>query len=101
MRNRTRHRGNAGRGGRRQALRDFLFGMAGYEFERHAIEMRTSMENVFMAITLGDMIGLPVLPPYYSLRLLPFVVPEISTWKRRVLRERGFGEDHEHELHGV
>ena len=86
---------------RRQALRDFLFGMAGYEFERHAIEMRTSMENVFMAITLGDMIGLPVLPPYYSLRLLPFVVPEISTWKRRVLREKGFGEDHEHELHGV
>ncbi len=75
--------------------------MAGYEFERHAIEMRASMENAFMAITLGDMIGLPVLPPYYSLRLLPFVVPEISTWKRRVLRERTFGEDHEHELHGV
>ena len=26
--------------------------------------------------------------PYYSLRLLPYVTPQISTWKRRMLRER-------------
>ena len=24
---------------------------------------------------MGDMIGVPILPPYYSLRLLPFIVP--------------------------
>jgi hypothetical protein len=47
------------------------------------------------------MVGLPVLPPYYSLRLLPYVVPEVSSWKRRVLRERTFGESHEYELHGM
>ena len=34
------------------------------------------------------MIGVPVLPPYYSLRLLPYVVPQIATWKRRMLREK-------------
>ena len=101
MRNSAPDQRKTRRRGRRQALREFFFGMAGYEFERHAIEMRASMGNVFMAITLGDMIGLPVLPPYYSLRLLPFVVPEISTWKRRVLRERAFGEDHDYDLHGV
>jgi hypothetical protein len=28
-------------------------------------------------------------------------VPEISGWKRRVLRERLFGESHEYELHGM
>ena len=39
-------------------------------------------------ITMGDMIGVPILPPYYSLRLLPYVVPQISTWKRRLLREK-------------
>ncbi len=32
--------------------------------------------------------GTPVIPPYYSLRLLPYVVPQISTWKRRMLREK-------------
>jgi hypothetical protein len=46
------------------------------------------MENLFILITLGDLIGVPILPPYYSLRLLPYLVPNIASWKRRVLRER-------------
>jgi hypothetical protein len=49
----------------------------------------------------GDMLGVPILPPYYGLRLLPYVVPQIATWKRSVLRERELGSDHEHHLHGV
>ena len=84
-----------------QGFREFLHGMGGYEFSRHAVEMRSSLGTMFMAVTVGDMIGLPVLPPYYALRLLPYVVPEVSTWKRRVLRERLFGESHEYELHGM
>ena len=84
-----------------QSLRQFFYGMLGYEFERHAVEMRASMESLFMAVTFGDMLGVPIIPPYYSLRLLPFVVPNIATWKRRVSREREFSEDHEYDLHGV
>jgi hypothetical protein len=75
--------------------------MYGYEFERHAVEMRSSMESLFMAISFGDMLGLPIIPPYYSLRLLPFVVPSIATWKRRVMREREMTEGHDYDLHGV
>jgi hypothetical protein len=82
-------------------LREFFHGMAGYEFSRHAVEMRSSLSAMFMTVTVGDMVGLPVLPPYYALRLLPYVVPEVSSWKRRVLRERLFGESHEYELHGM
>jgi hypothetical protein len=89
------------RSGLRQALRDFLFGMGSYEFARHAMETRAALESLFMAVTVGDMVGLPVLPPYYSLRLLPYVTPEIETWKRRVLRERDHTEEHEFDLHGV
>jgi hypothetical protein len=74
--------------GIRGALRDFLFGMGGYEYVRHAMETRAALESLFMAVTVGDMIGLPVLPPYYSLRLLPYVVPQVATWKRRMLREK-------------
>ncbi len=85
----------------REFLRDFLYGMGVYEFERHAVEMRASLETLFMTLTLGDIIGLPVIPPYYSLRLLPFVVPQITTWKRRVLREREFSESEEFDLHGI
>jgi hypothetical protein len=83
------------------AVREFLFGMTGYEFARHAMETRAALESLFMAITVGDMVGVPVLPPYYSLRLLPFVIPQVETWKRRVLREREFHEEHEYDLHGM
>jgi hypothetical protein len=85
----------------RSALAEFTFGMTGYEFARHAIETRAALENVFMLVVVGDMIGVPVIPPYYSLRLLPFVTPEIVTWKRRVLREREFTDEHDFHLHGV
>lgn len=83
------------------ALREFFFGMTGYEFTRHAVEMRASLETLFMVITVGDMIGVPVIPPYYALRLLPHVTPQITTWKRRVLREREMSDDHEYDLHGI
>ena len=69
-------------------VREFLYGMFGMEVAEHALEMRASLESLFMLATVGDMIGVPILPPYYSLRLLPYVVPQISTWKRRLLREK-------------
>ncbi len=84
-----------------QSAREFLYGMIGYEFEQHALELRSSMESLFMAILFGDMLGLPIMPPYYSLHVLPYVVPSVATWKRRVSREREFGEDHEFDLHGI
>ncbi len=84
-----------------RSVREFLFGMFGYEFAQSALEMRASLETLFMLITLGDMVGVPILPPYHSLRILPYVVPGIESWKRRVLREREFGEDHDTHLHGL
>ncbi len=83
------------------ALREFFFGMTGYEFTRHAVEMRASLETLFMVVTVGDIIGVPIIPPYYALRLLPYVTPNLATWKRRVLREREMTENHEYDLHGV
>jgi len=69
-------------------VRDFLYGMAGHDMTRFALKTRGSMEHLFILITMGDLLGVPILPPYYSLRLLPYVVPQIATWKRRMLRER-------------
>lgn len=70
------------------ALGDFVYGMASHEMTRQALKTRGSMEHLFILITMGDLLGVPILPPYYSLRLLPYVVPQISTWKRSMLRER-------------
>jgi hypothetical protein len=69
-------------------LKEVMYGMAAHDMSRYAIRTRASMEHLFILITMGDLIGVPILPPYYSLRLLPYVVPNIATWKRRMLREK-------------
>ncbi len=84
-----------------QPVREFLYGMFGMEIANHALEMRAGVESLFMLGTVGDMLGVPILPPYYSLRLLPFVLPQIETWKRRVLRDHEFSDEHEYHLDGL
>src|SRR5216117_1537287 len=69
-------------------VKEIMYGMAAHDMSRAALRTRASMEHLFILITMGDLIGVPILPPYYSLRLMPYVVPQISTWKRRMLRER-------------
>ena len=69
-------------------LREVTYGMSAHDMTRHALRTRASMEHLFILTTMGDMLGVPILPPYYSLRLLPYAVPQIATWKRRMLREK-------------
>ena len=82
-------------------MKQFFYGLTGYEFARYAVERRRELESIFMIVTLGDLIGVPVLPPIYSLRLLPYVVPEIGMWKRCLARRKEFWEREEYDLHGI
>jgi hypothetical protein len=82
-------------------VREFLYGFTALEFEREARELRGSLEAIFFATTWGDMVGLPILPPIYALRVLPYAIPHLAVWKRRVLREREFSDSEEFHLHGV
>ncbi|MGA2330712.1 MAG: hypothetical protein ACLP9S_07875 [Syntrophales bacterium] len=76
------------KGGFFKTVKEFAYGVAAHDSARFALRTRAGMEHLFILITVGDMLGVPILPPYYSLRLLPYLVPQISTWKRRMLREK-------------
>jgi len=78
------------KGGVGQVMKGVLYGMASHGNVTAALRTRMHLEHLFMFITLGDMLGIPVLPPYYSLRILPYAVPNIESWKQRVFRERDF-----------
>jgi len=69
-------------------LRGFVFGMTTYEMVMTLHKERADREHLFVLISFGDLLGIPILPPYYSLRLLPFIVPLMETWKIRLLREK-------------
>jgi hypothetical protein len=43
---------------------------------------------MFILIVFGDLLGVPIIPPYYTLRLLPYAVPQLESWRRSMLRER-------------
>jgi hypothetical protein len=76
------------KGGILGIFKDIVYGMSSHEMTRYAVRSRASMEHLFILITMGDLLGIPILPPYYSLRLLPYVTPQIASWTRRMLRER-------------
>ena len=62
--------------------------MALHEMERLMRRQRAEGEHLFVLIAFGDILGVPILPPYYTLRLLPYIVPEVNAWRRRLLREK-------------
>jgi len=71
--------------------------MTVHEMDLTLRKERGDVDHLFMLVVFGDLVGLPLLPPYYSMRLLPHVIPSIETWKRRLLREKDLtdfvGED--------
>jgi len=67
---------------------EILYGMTIFDWTRGLRQQRGETEHLFILITFGDIVGLPILPPYYTLRLLPYVVPVLNRWKRSLLRER-------------
>jgi hypothetical protein len=67
---------------------DMLYGATIYEMVRDLRKERAQVERLFVLLVFGDLLGVPVLPPYYTLRLLPYVMPNIATWRRSMLRER-------------
>ncbi len=86
-----RKKGEKGKDDKKSSgVKGILYGMALHGSVTAFLRTRMYMEHLFMLMTLGDMLGFPVIPPYYSLRLLPYAVPNIKSWKARLFRERDF-----------
>ena len=71
-----------------RVLREIMYGLTLHEMDLETRKMKGHLDHLFMLIVFGDLVGLPLLPPYYAMRLLPYIVPSIETWKRSLLRER-------------
>jgi len=79
-------------------LGQILYGMTIYEIVRDLNKERGKLERMFVLFVFSDMLGIPILTPYYSLRLLPYVMPSIMTWKISLLRERDLTDLCDHEI---
>ena len=72
----------------KQVSRELLYGFTVHGLDVELRKERGALEHLFMLVVFGDLIGLPLLPPYYSMRLLPYIVPSLRHWKRSILREK-------------
>lgn len=72
----------------RRLLKEFFFGAAYLEFEQTARTEKVIRGDLFLLLTFGGLLGIPILPPYHSLRLLPYVLPALDSWKKRMVKER-------------
>lgn len=81
-----------------RVIGEVMYGLLLYEPVLVMKKERGHLDNLFMLVIFGDMIGLPLLPPYYSLRLLPHIIPSLRTWRRRVLREKDVTDFVGHDL---
>ena len=73
-----------------QTVREVLYGMTVYDWVRELDKTRNEHYRLFTVIVFGDLIGIPIMPPYYTLRLIPYIIPNFEGWQRSMLRERDF-----------
>ena len=71
-----------------QGVREFLYGFLLHGIVDDIAKSKVQREHLFMLFIEGNMLGIPIIPNYYSLRLLPYYVPYIHRWKKNMVRER-------------
>jgi hypothetical protein len=71
-----------------RTLGEMIYGATVYDWIRELDKERGMLERLFVLTVFGDLLGVPILPPYYALRLLPYVVPSIAGWRYSMMRER-------------
>ncbi len=81
-----------------KVVREIIYGLMLHEMDLEMKKRKGHLDNLFMLVIFGDLVGLPLLSPYYSLRLLPHIIPSLETWERRVLREKDLTDFVAHDL---
>ena len=73
-------------------LRDFFFGATAFEIQQTIRQERLARRDLILLFSFGDLLGVPVFPPYYALRLLPYFHPVLNSWKKRMVKEKDLTE---------
>jgi hypothetical protein len=67
----------------RQRLDSFLLGAAmSWVLAPHQMRRRKELERIFALMANARLMGLPLMPPFCDLRLLPYLTPSLLYWHR-------------------
>ncbi len=66
-------------------VRGFMYGAAkSWVMVPYQLKKRRELEHLFVVLMLSEQAGVPLSPPDLQLRLLPYLVPQILYWRRRM-----------------
>ena len=74
------------------ALREFLEGAVVREPMLVALKEKAALEQLLLLVLFGEILGIPTPSTYYNIRLLPYAVPLITSWKRGLLRQKDWSD---------
>ncbi len=84
------------RGRLRQAMqgaRQFLWGFFLFEMSHDLQKEKARYSDAVNLVIIGEMLGLPLMNSVITLRLLPYLLPEVDRWKHRQLSEADIIEE--------
>ncbi len=73
-----------------RVLREVAYGIFMHETVMVNRKAAKRIEQLLFLVTMGDIVGIPIIPPYYSLRLMAHYSLDLERWKAFVIRERDF-----------
>lgn len=71
-----------------EGLKDFLSGFLFGGLISGARVEKGRLEDLFRLLTLGEVMGIPFMGNYYTLRFLPFQVQGFSAWQKRMIKPK-------------
>ncbi len=67
-----------------------LYGMTVFDMVMELRKARGRREELFTLVVFGPLLGVPIVPPYWALRLLPYCMDKVGPWRRSLTREKDF-----------
>lgn len=76
-----------------QVARQFLWGFFYFEMFHELQKEKARYSDAVNLVIVGELLGLPLMSSVITLRLLPYLLPELDSWKYRQLSEADIIEE--------
>ena len=73
--------------------RQFLWGFFFFEMSHELQKEKARYSDAVNLVIVGELLGLPLMNSVITLRLLPYLLPELDGWKQRQLSESDIIEE--------
>lgn len=76
-----------------QVARQFFWGFFFFEMFHELQKEKARYSDAVNVVIVGELLGLPLMNSVITLRLLPYLLPELDGWKHRQLSEADIIEE--------